>query len=360
MDYSALNRKQLQAEAKKRGVKANGKSVDIIEALKELDGPCDAPPVARDVEMAPEEVAVINAINAFAAAESAPPEPAAAKRSAPSEPAAVDEGESGAKRARRLSPPQPLVAPPPVTVVSPPAAPAPAAPPPPPPELVAAAAAADAAPPTPPPPEPVVTFGSDKKSSGKGNEFYAGLHEKVASIMARSPAMKHKHLRKSFESFSSSLLDAAIAERNPIASPGSVFSQAPVAAPAPVVAAASFAPAAPAVPLVVPSPRSVFPPTAAAAAPTPRSSGFRAGLFGGTPPARVPFAAAGHNIGRTAAVAAPIGLMPCQKSAAQARAFAKLPAAKKKTIEAAQARRGAFAKSGAAGRASALAARRGF
>ena len=37
-----------------------------------------------------------------------------------------------------------------------------------------------------------------------------------------------------------------------------------------------------------------------------------------------------------------------------------VPAAKKKTIEAAQARRGAFAKSGAAGRASALAARRGF
>ena len=73
MDYSALTRKQLQAEAKKRGVKANGKSVDIIEALKELDAPCDAPPVARDVEMAPEEVAVINAINAFAAAESAPP-----------------------------------------------------------------------------------------------------------------------------------------------------------------------------------------------------------------------------------------------------------------------------------------------
>ena len=89
MDYSALTRKQLQAEAKKRGVKANGKSVDIIEALKQLDGPCDAPPVARDVEMAPEEVAVINAINAFAAAESAPPEPAAAKRSAPSEPAAL-------------------------------------------------------------------------------------------------------------------------------------------------------------------------------------------------------------------------------------------------------------------------------
>ena len=49
MDYSALTRKQLQAEAKKRGVKANGKSVDIIEALKQLDGPCDAPPIARDV-----------------------------------------------------------------------------------------------------------------------------------------------------------------------------------------------------------------------------------------------------------------------------------------------------------------------
>ena len=74
----------------------------------------------------------------------------------------------------------------------------------------------------------------------------------------------------------------------------------------------------------------------------------------------MPFAAAGHNIGRTAAVAAPLGLMPCQKSAAQVRAFGRLPPAKKKTIEAAQARRGAFATSGAAGRASALAARRGF
>ena len=327
--------------------------MDIIEALKQLDGRGDAPPVARDVEMAPEEVAVINAINACCRRERArrsPPrqrarrEPAAVARAsrAPSAPAACRRRSRSSRRRRhrRLA----------ARRAARRAAAAAA-------RARRAAAAADAAPPTPPPPEPVVTFGSDKKSSGKGNEFYAGLHEKVASIMARSPAMKHKHLRKSFESFSSSLLDAAIAERNPIASPGSVFSQAPVAAAAPAVAAAPFAPAAPAVPLVVPSPRSVFPPAAAAAPPTPRSSGFRAGLFGGTPPARVPFAAAGHNIGRTAAVAAPIGLMPCQKSAAQARAG--LPPAKKKTIEAAQARRGAFAVRRRRARVGA-AARRGF